>query len=122
MIFLFTHLLKEGGPTFMYATLLSLICCISLIVIAFVKGDPERKFQNLLHHISLFTLVWGFLGQMIGLIGAFDTLEATGATNPEVFAGGLKIALLSPAFGMLVFLIARVGIIGLTFQRKKNIA
>ena len=30
------------------------------------------KFKELLSHISLFALVWGFLGMMLGLINAFD--------------------------------------------------
>jgi len=118
MKLLFLNLLNDGGPFFTYPTFLMLLICIVLIVIALIKGDAEGKTRKLISHISLFALVWGFLGQMIGLIGAFDTIQAAGDISPSVLAAGLKIALLSPVFGMVTFLIARVGIIILTLAKK----
>jgi len=90
----------------------------SIIAKALIKGDAEGKIQKLISHISLFALVWGFLGQMIGLIGAFDSIQIAGDISPSVLAAGLKIALLSPVFGMVVFLISRLGIIILTLSKK----
>jgi len=118
MKLLFLNLLNEGGATFTYPTFLMLVICIVLIAKALIKGDAEGKTQKLISHISLFALVWGFLGQMIGLIGAFDSIQAVGNVAPSVLAGGLKVALLSPVFGMITFLIARVGIIILTLSKK----
>lgn len=115
---LIINLLNDGGPSFTYPTLLMLIICIALIIKAFMKGDIEGKTKKLISHISLFALVWGFLGQLIGLIGAFDSIEASGNIAPAVLAAGLKIALLSPTFGMIVFLIGRLGIISLTVLKK----
>ena len=34
------------------------------------------------------------MGAFLGLITAFDVLEATGAAEPAILAGGLKVALL----------------------------
>lgn len=110
--------LNEGGPFFMYPNFLILLFCIALSIYALLKGDPTDKWRNLLSSVSLFALVWGFLGQMIGLITGFDTIHGNGAVSPEVLAGGLKIALLSPVFGMVVFLIARLGIIALILKKK----
>ena len=56
---------------------------------------------------------------MIGLITAFDAIEAAGDISPSMLAGGLKIAILSPLFGMVVFLIARIGIIILNLLKKE---
>ena len=115
---LIINLLNDGGPNFTYPTLLMLIICIVLIVKAFMKGDADGKTKKLIGHISLFALVWGFLGQLIGLIGAFDAIEAAGDISPSILAAGLKIALLSPTFGMVVFLAGRLGIILLSVFKK----
>ncbi len=60
--------------------------------------------------ISLLGLVLGFLGSVIGLITAFDSIEALGNPDPAVFAGGLKVSLLTAVFGLFTFVIARIGI------------
>jgi len=119
MKLLFLNLLNDGGAVFSYPTFAMLLICIALIIKALVKGDAKGKTQKLIGHISLFALVWGFLGQMIGLIGAFDSIEAVGNVSPAVLAAGLKIALLSPVFGMIVFLVGRLGIIILALKQKE---
>lgn len=118
MNFLFFNLLNEGGPAFMYSTLLLLIICVVLVVKAFLKGNDNERLVSLIKHVSLFALVWGFLGQMVGIISAFDSVESFGNISPEVLAGGIKVALLNPVFGIVVFLIARLGLIGLILKKK----
>ncbi|HKJ06330.1 MAG TPA: MotA/TolQ/ExbB proton channel family protein [Flavobacteriaceae bacterium] len=110
--------LNEGGPLFMYTTLFILLLILALLIRGFVKPSTREKTITLVSSFSLFVLVWGFLGQMIGLIEAFDAIEAAGDISPSMLAGGLKIAILSPLFGMFVFLIARVGIIILNILKK----
>ena len=110
--------LNEGGPLFMYTTLTLLIVIIALLIRGFLKKEARQKTITLVSSISLFVLVWGFLGQMLGLITAFDAIEAAGDISPSMLAGGLKIAILSPLFGMVVFLIARIGIIILNVLKK----
>jgi len=60
-----THLLSDGGPTFMYPLLLLLIITIVLIVRG-IKNNTAKNL-NLLKSIGLFALVFGFLGFTIGL-------------------------------------------------------
>lgn len=110
--------LEEGGPLFMYTTLILLLVMVALLIRAFIKPDTRDKTVRVVGSVSLFVLVWGFLGQMIGLITAFDAIEAAGDISPSMLAGGLKIAILSPLFGMFAFLIARVGIIILNIIKK----
>ncbi|CAL2088614.1 MotA/TolQ/ExbB proton channel family protein [Tenacibaculum sp. 190524A02b] len=117
MKLLFSNLLNDGGPIFMYPTLLMLFLCLFFIIKTFISGDTNDTNKKLIHHISLFSLVWGFLGMMLGLIGAFDAMSMANDISTGVLAGGLKIALLSPSFGMVVFLIARLGLVGLTFKK-----
>lgn len=110
--------LNEGGPLFMYTSLLILIVIIGLLIRAFLNPNHRDKTITLVSSLSLFVLVWGFLGQMIGLIMAFDAIQVQGDISPAMLAGGLKVAILSPLFGMIVFLIARVGIIILNLLKK----
>lgn len=118
MTFLFANLFNDGGPLFMYSNLLILITCIILIILAFLKSERLEKLTELVKHLSLFSLVWGFLGFFIGMIQSFDAISSTTEIHQSVLAGGLKIALLAPAFGMVVFLISRLGIIFLNLKRK----
>ncbi|MFY0603153.1 MAG: MotA/TolQ/ExbB proton channel family protein [Flavobacteriaceae bacterium] len=115
---LFSNLLSDGGPLFMYPLVILLIICIALLIKAFIKGDPDSSTRKLVGSISLFALVWGFLGHLIGLIGALDAISIASDISNGVLAAGLKIALLSPTFGMVVFLIARAGMIGLQLKKK----
>ncbi|MGG6232302.1 hypothetical protein [Tenacibaculum sp. SDUM215027] len=118
MKFLFSNLLNEGGAMFMYPTLLMLIICIVLIVKLLFKEDSNGKTSDLLKHISLFALVYGFLGLFFGLIGAFDNISSMqGDIATPVLAAGLKIGLLAPSFGMLVFLIARLGLLAVIIKK-----
>ena len=110
--------LNEGGPFFTYPLVLMFIACLGLTIYAFIRGDTTGKYQKLISSISLFALVWGFLGNLIGLIVAFDQISSKGAVSYEVLAGGLKVGLLSPVFGILVFLFARIGIIALIVKKK----
>lgn len=69
------NLLNDGGPLFMYTILAVLIICVALIIKEFLKPDEKGKILELLKSLSLFALIFGFLGQMIGLIGAFDAIS-----------------------------------------------
>ena len=91
---------------------------MALTVKAFLSKESNEKTIHLIKHVSLFALVWGFLGLFIGLIGAFDAMSSVNDISTGVLAAGLKIGLLSPSFGIVVFLIARLGIIALTLTKK----
>ncbi len=101
--------ISEGGPFFMVPILMLLVLLIALFVLGLFKN--KSKMIRLMSSISLFVLVWGFLGQAIGLISAFDAIQSIGNISSEVLAGGLKVSFLPVVFGMLTFLIARIGII-----------
>ena len=120
MNFLFANILNDGGPVFMYSNLIILIVCIVLVIMAFLKEDKRKKMTELVKHLSLLGLVWGFLGFFIGMIQSFDAISAANDIAPGVLAGGLKIGLLSPSMGMFVFLVSRIGIILLTLTKQKQ--
>lgn len=50
----------------------------------------------------------GFLGTVIGMVMAFDTIEKAGDISPTVVAGGMKVALITTIGGLVVALILQV--------------
>lgn len=106
----------EGGPIFMVPLLILLV----VVIVLFVKGlkDNSEKNQKLINSISLFAFVFGVLGFVIGLLGALDAMSQTNDIAPQVLAGGFKVGLLSPTFGMVIFLIGKLASIILTSMKK----
>ena len=72
-------------------------------------GSIEMSFlERGLVWLSLFISVapmLGFLGTVIGMIAAFDAIEQAGDISPQLVAGGIKVALLTTAFGLIVAVI-----------------
>ena len=50
----------------------------------------------------------GFFGTVIGMVAAFDNIERVGDISPTIVAGGIKVALLTTVFGLLVAMIMQV--------------
>lgn len=50
----------------------------------------------------------GFLGTVIGMIGAFDAIEIAGDISPTLVAGGIKVALITTVAGLIVAMILQV--------------
>ncbi|MGK0457451.1 MAG: biopolymer transport protein ExbB/TolQ [Polaribacter sp.] len=110
------NFILEGGPIFMVPLVILLI----VIVFLFVKGlkDNTEKNQKLINSLALFSFVFGVLGFVIGLLGALEDISNATDVAPQVLAGGLKIGLLSPTFGMVIFLIGKLFSIILTWMKK----
>lgn len=54
--------------------------------------------------ISLFIALspmLGFMGTVVGMVGAFDSIEAAGDVSPTLVAGGIKVALLTTLAGLI---------------------
>ena len=50
----------------------------------------------------------GFLGTVVGMVGAFDAIEAAGDISPTVVAGGIKVALITTIGGLIVAIILQL--------------
>ncbi|MEI2419131.1 MotA/TolQ/ExbB proton channel family protein, partial [Arthrospira platensis SPKY2] len=50
----------------------------------------------------------GFMGTVIGMIDAFDKIAAANNISPAIVAGGIKIALLTTVFGLIVAIILQI--------------
>lgn len=70
-------------------------------------GQLEKNVSWLSLFIALAPML-GFLGTVIGMIIAFDRIEAAGDMEPSLVAGGIKVALLTTVFGLIVAMILQV--------------
>ncbi|MCW4015119.1 MotA/TolQ/ExbB proton channel family protein [Draconibacterium orientale] len=50
----------------------------------------------------------GFMGTVIGMIGAFDAIEVAGDISPSLVAGGIKVALITTVSGLVVAIILQI--------------
>ena len=103
-------LFMQGGPLFM--TILTVL----LVAIFFAAWKAPRWIKE----IGSFALVFGFLTLLIGLYQMFEALQQVatdigeGITgvfdliSPNVFFGGLKIALIPVFYGIIIYLISLV--------------
>lgn len=69
------------------------------------------EMENGLSWIGLFISVapsLGFLGTVIGMVQAFDAIQAAGDISPNVVAGGMKVALITTVGGLIVAIILQI--------------
>ena len=76
-------------------------------------GSIEMSFlERGLVWLSLFIAIaplFGFLGTVVGMIEAFDDIEAASDISPSIVAGGIKTALLTTAGGLIAGIILQIG-------------
>ncbi len=70
-------------------------------------GLLERNISWISLFIALAPML-GFMGTVIGMIQAFDAIEAAGDISPSLVAGGIKVALLTTVFGLIVAIILQI--------------
>lgn len=74
-------------------------------------GVEMGKLETGLIWISLFISLGpmlGFFGTVVGMVFAFDAIEAAGDISPQVVAGGMKIALITTVGGLIVGMILQI--------------
>ena len=72
-----------------------------------VTGRLESGVSWLSLFIALAPML-GFMGTVIGMIKAFDDIAAAGDISPTIVADGIKVALLTTVFGLIVAIILQI--------------
>ncbi|MEK6780503.1 MAG: MotA/TolQ/ExbB proton channel family protein [Bacteroidota bacterium] len=70
-------------------------------------GRLERGLIWISLFISLGPML-GFFGTVIGMVFAFDAIEAAGDISPQVVAGGMKVALITTVAGLIVGMVLQI--------------
>lgn len=70
-------------------------------------GRLERGLVWISLFISLAPML-GFFGTVVGMVQAFDAIEAAGDISPSLVAGGIKVALITTVAGLIVAMVLQV--------------
>ncbi|MEP0328071.1 MAG: MotA/TolQ/ExbB proton channel family protein [Hyphomicrobiales bacterium] len=70
-------------------------------------GQLEKNVSWVSLFIALAPML-GFMGTVLGMIDAFDNIQSAGAMEPALVAGGIKVALLTTVFGLIVAIILQI--------------
>ena len=63
-----------------------------------------------------FAMIAGVLGTVVGVVIAAQSIEAAGAVHPTLVWGGIKVAMLTSAFGTLILGISALSWFGLQLR------
>jgi len=94
------YIFISGGTLFM--SILSFILLLTLASFIFLKN------KNIAIYVGLIALLFGILGTIINSMGAFDAIEAAGDISPSLVAGGMKVAMITTVYGLIIFIISVV--------------
>ncbi len=70
-------------------------------------GRLEKGLSWIALFIALAPML-GFMGTVVGMIGAFKDIAAAGNISATVVASGIQVALLTTVFGLIVAIILQV--------------
>lgn len=110
----------EGGIEFMFVLFILFLSVLATGIISLLKRkDPlqKKKWIKINQDLALFALVWGILGQTIGLFSAFQALEEIGEVSQAILAGGLKVSSYTTIYGLFIFLTGKVFKIIIDFSK-----
>lgn len=97
-----------GGSLFMgVLTLLFLLIIVISVrnAVILLNSNPVSIRQlSMMKSIGLFALVFGILGQLIGLYSAFEMIEQVGSISQGMLAGGLKVSSITTIYGLIIYL------------------
>ena len=117
------QLIVEGGVFFTVP--ITLIAAIILIQLIQNLNEPNNSTRwakkiQFINSLGLFALVIGIFGQLLGLMDALSVIQRAGGVSPSMLAGGIYASSISTIFGLVTFIIARLGTLGLGLRQKEQ--
>jgi hypothetical protein len=102
----------QGGVTFMTVVMLTGIAAIlwSLFsLIKFIKvGFITKRHLDAILFLGSLSFFIGILGQGIGLTGALQSIQGSPSVSPAAVAGGIKVSMIAPLTGAILFLLSSI--------------
>lgn len=118
-----TRHLIEGGIYYMLPIYLLTIIIVALSLwTLFLRRKSSQKSSkpmekgliNTIIFLGSLGFIWGMLGQIIGFMQIADVIHEYGDIAPSIIAGGIKVSMLTTAYGTILLLIS--GIIWFTLK------
>lgn len=98
-----------GGPFMTPITIAGLVA-IGLAVKALMETIKETSYPDrLVKSVPLAgsaAFALGLLAQAVGLYQAMGAIEAAGDISPAMLAGGFKVSLIAPIYGLILFVVS----------------
>ena len=112
----FMDLHVAGGLVFMNLLTLFFLAVIVQFCIAgyflFFSGDRKPILtKNLILgviYLGGFSAVWGIMAQGLGIWRALTAIQQAADVSPAIIIGGIKYSMISPLYGLMIFLISSV--------------
>jgi flagellar motor component MotA len=111
-----SELYAWGGAIWMHPITLLLIINIAIFIYVLFSLSQKKQFNSnwlsAIKQIAGLAVAWGTFSTLAGLFQAFDALENSQDIIPfQVIMGGLKVALITALYGLLVFCISQLAYI-----------
>lgn len=115
----------EGNYWFMGTLSLLFLIILSMAVLAYAKafrstsgqGDQIVNLSGHIKSVALFTLVIAIFFQILGLVDVFDYLaHQDSQVAAPILAGGIKITFWSTIYGIIIFLVSMLIVLGLRLR------
>ncbi|MEL6534913.1 MAG: MotA/TolQ/ExbB proton channel family protein [Bacteroidota bacterium] len=71
-------------------------------------GKDAAIRQKSIRELGMFALVFGIFSQLLGLLGALQTLEEWGPVTLELLTQGVQTSFIPALYGLLIALVSRV--------------
>jgi biopolymer transport protein ExbB/TolQ len=122
------NLFREGG-VMMWPLLVLAVTVVVLSVRGWVRvsriDGPDPVVETGVDAVvfwGAWSVVLGLLGTIVGIYIAAGYIAAAPAINPQIIWGGIRVALTTLVFGLLIFAVAAVAWFVLRSRYRKRIA
>jgi hypothetical protein len=106
----------EGGTTGML--LIITLWIVTLILTGYLgfrlakkdqyDANKNKSISETIFFLGSFAFLFGIFYQIIGMIQALKAIEAAGDISMALIAGGLKVSLIAPMYGFVLFLLTYI--------------
>ncbi|HAY36500.1 MAG TPA: hypothetical protein DCY57_05910 [Bacteroidetes bacterium] len=108
------ELLTSGGVFMWPMTIIGLLMMAlsAKVLMDTFSGSGEnillKKRNAVVLQLGVFLYFVGILSQALGLMQTFQVIQQIGDISPALLIGGLRVSMISPAYGLILFIISLI--------------